>query len=449
MNLTVSISARDVAGVMFKYWRMIVSIVVLTVLIVTAGSYIFPESYETHAKILVKFGRQSTTPGSVIQRTTTPAIYTGSVRQEDIASEAEILTSELLIRKTLKEVGKHHLMPPLSKGEGWFAEITYAIKIMGRSVGSVIRELMQTLDLTQPITDEDRLVLQIQKSLSVSPIRNTNVIKIAFRWPIPEASVEFLHKLIETYLDYYLSVHKEQRMLGFLGERVGQAKMQLFKTEQTIEAFKQKQGIISLEEQRSMLLQREAGMESTLQDVEQRAAETSGKLDVLANEPTVNQILRKEYLLLKANLKGLQRKKATVEGELSLLQAKLTKFDKHEITLLRLARQFKTDEENYILYQNKYEELNLSELMDENKIIDLRIIEPAIKPIRPLRFIRFLPRKIFNIITAFFASFSIAITLAFVRDYFDHTLDNKRKVEEYLGLPILASVPDIQYPQPE
>ena len=233
-------------------------------------------------------------------------------------------------------------------------------------------------------------------------------------------------------------------MLSFLGERVDQAKKQLFTTEQTIEAFKQEQGIISLEEQRSLFLQREAGMESTLQDIEQMVAEVSGKLDVLDDEPTVNQILRKEYLLLKAKLNGLQDKKETIEGELASLQAHLSNFDKNEIALKRLARQIKIDEENYILYQNKYEELYLSELMDENKIIDLRVIEPAIKPIRPLRFIRFLPRKIFNILTAFFASLSIAITLAFIRDYFDHTLDNKRKVEQRLGLPILASVPSIQ-----
>jgi len=444
MNLTASTSVRDAAGVIFKYWKMIVSIVFLTVLIVTAGSYILPEIYEAHSKILVKFGRQSAMADSVIQRPTNPAIYTGSVRQEDIASEAEVLSSELLIRKTLQAIGEHRLAPPLTKGKGWFAEIKYEVKIFVRNLSATIREFMQRLDLTQPITDEERLVLKIKKSLSVSPIRNTNVIEIAFRWPIREVSAEFLHKLIELYLDYYITIHKEQQMLGFLGARVNQAKTQLSATEQAIETFKQEQGIISLNEQRSLLLNREAGLESMLQDTKQQIAEVDGKLEVLGNEPTVNQILRREHLLLKANRRGLHGKKRVLEGELHLLQKRLTKLDAQEITLARLSRQLKIDEENYILYQNKHEELHLSEMMDRSKIIDLRVIEPAAIPIRPLRFIRFLPRKIFNILTAFFASFLVAITLAFVRDYFDHTLNNKRKVEQYLELPLLATVPNIR-----
>lgn len=450
---------RDHVAVLFKYKAMILGIIALTVLLVTAVSYILPDTYKATATLLVKPGRLNAPPQSVIPRAGIPSLYTTNLRREDVLSEIEILRSDVLIEQAIKATGPEVLSPPLVKGEGAWQAIKYYFRYAYGEIKDQIRELLYTLGLAKRITEEQRLLLSVKRNLSVQEIRNTHAISVTFSWPLPEPAARFLSNLLELYRGYHIKIHQGRRMLGFLDREVADAEQRLLAKEKELHDFRVSTGIASPEQQRSLLLNRRAELEARIETTRAKAAEIAVRLKTLAGQMdnereqlafgsgrAVQQELRAKYLDLQVELAGLKERQKSLEKDLKALNARLDRLDAQEIRLEQLRRERDLERENFMVYAKKREEIGLSAQMDASKIIDVAVVDTPEVPARPVRFIRFLPPKIFNILVALVGSTVIAVLLAFFRHYADDVLDTKRKVEKLTGLRVLASVPNLSRP---
>ena len=448
-------SIREHVAVLFKYKWMIFGIVALTFSLVVGVSYVIPEKYQATAEVLVKPGRQKAGPSSVIQRSAVTSLFTVNLTKEDVLSEVEIIKSDMLIEKAMDAVGRDVLAPPLRRGDGFWRTVTYYLKYGWGEMKEAIREVVYELGLSQRLTDEQRLTLAVHSSLEVDQVRNTNVISVSFSWPLPGAAASFVNALVDLYMQHHIEVHHDEQMLGFIDQEVTRAEESLLQTERKLHDFRVSTGVVSPEEQRSLLLRREDALEAEIQSVRARSGELAVKLDALNTQireernqislgsPMINQALRQESLALEVELAGLEEKQKHLEEDLAALDRRLKLLDAQEVELQRLVRQRDLERENFMLYRQKQEETALSANMDLNEIIDVAVFDPAEIPMRPDRLIGLLPNKILNLLLALVGSFMIAVVLAFVRHYADHTLDTKRKVESFTGLRVLGSLPHL------
>jgi len=90
-----------------------------------------------------------------------------------------------------------------------------------------------------------------------------------------------------------------------------------------------------------------------------------------------------------------------------------------------------------MLYQKKHEEARISAAMDQQRIVNVSIAQPAQRPLRPVA-----PRKALNLILGLLSGAMGGLSLAFVTEYFDHSFTTGRELEARLGIPLLGAIPD-------
>jgi uncharacterized protein involved in exopolysaccharide biosynthesis len=138
------------------------------------------------------------------------------------------------------------------------------------------------------------------------------------------------------------------------------------------------------------------------------------------------------------NLNALKSKAKTQKQQLSNYQRELNKINSVEFRLKEMKRQVKINEENYQLYVKHMEEARISNAMDNQKLANISVVEPALPPIKPVK-----PNKMLNIILSIFLGSFAALGVAFASEYFSHSFNNSEDVKQHLDLPVFATIPEM------
>lgn len=133
---------------------------------------------------------------------------------------------------------------------------------------------------------------------------------------------------------------------------------------------------------------------------------------------------------LEARISALNELTKITEKEFDVLPDK-------EIELARLTRDLQVSENIYTMLLQKKEEYRIQEAMQSANIqkVDMAITPNENKPIRP--------KTKMNIAVAAFLGLFLGAMLAFLFEYLDNTIVTKKDIEEYLGLTVLATIPEI------
>lgn len=151
------------------------------------------------------------------------------------------------------------------------------------------------------------------------------------------------------------------------------------------------------------------------------------------------QNLQQEFFRNETELNALKAKGQTQKTQLADYQRKLAELNQIDVKINQLKQQVDVDRQNYRLYLSKFEESRISDAMDAEKISSVSIIEPARPPLRPVS-----PKVRLNLLMAIFLGAFGGIGLAFFMEYLDDSLKRPEDVEAYLGLPVLASIPELK-----
>jgi len=91
---------------------------------------------------------------------------------------------------------------------------------------------------------------------------------------------------------------------------------------------------------------------------------------------------------------------------------------------------------NYDLYLAKLEESRISSAMDTEKISNVKLIEPAYPPLKPIS-----PKKKLNILIGIFLGLFGGLVTSFLIEKIGDKLETPEDIDRALGLPVLTSVP--------
>nr|WP_281719897.1 GNVR domain-containing protein [Nitrosomonas nitrosa] len=145
-------------------------------------------------------------------------------------------------------------------------------------------------------------------------------------------------------------------------------------------------------------------------------------------------------LRTESELSSLTTQIEEVKNQAQQLDFKLSRLDQLEKELGSLQLKVDTDQSNYRMYLAKVEEAEVSEKMDQLKMANLRIIQPASIPSKPVK-----PKKALNILLGIIVGMVGGITSAFLSAYMQEGYSRPEEASRGLGVPVLAS---IRYKEP-
>ena len=118
-------------------------------------------------------------------------------------------------------------------------------------------------------------------------------------------------------------------------------------------------------------------------------------------------------------------------------QAELDKLARAEFDVTRQNRAIELMVEDYKEYRANALRSEISSALDEQNISNIRVIQEASLPLKPVR-----PNKLLNIALGILLGLFFSVGLAFLMDYFDHSMKSNTDIESKMGIPVLITVND-------
>jgi uncharacterized protein involved in exopolysaccharide biosynthesis len=467
---------------------------------------LLPPSYEVAAALLVSRARAEVP----LAPTDSAQAVAHGVTEAELNSEVEILRSRMLIEEVLGIIG----VPDSRQRESsrWLGLVT--------RVKSTLTSAVQRNGLPPA----DRLLVRLQRDLKVGAIRRSNVIRVGLVSGDPNWATRFVQALVERYIERRVERYQSEQVVAFFEAQTNGAEERLRQSESALEAFlgsagftitKGPRGTDALSGQKSLLLNRMAGLRDELSKaetqaqeqsitaanlrgrlaaeperlassdrsfrgpegeiIEQRLAELQLERDALlqdfkpdsryvrdidaqielaeerlkqvrAYEGTIDgteanpihQELKGELLRAEIDLAAARARYSSISEQLRQIQTDLDTVNAKALAVENLQREAQAAEEEYLLYRKKLEEARISAAMDQQKLINVTIAQPAERPLVPIgRGIK--TTAVIGLLSGLLGGLCLAFGIEL---YLDRSFTTGEDMERRIGLVHLASIPE-------
>lgn len=395
-------AARDVLAAVFRRRRRMIQIFVAVLALVAIATFMRPRMYETRARILVKYTSEYVYRPQVGEARLPIAL----APEEILNSEMSILTSDELVREVIQEIGAATLYP-----------------------GSFGR--------TPSIEQASRI---FRKNLSAEGVRRSTVLQVSFRHPDPELSARALHALVERFERKHVNVFSEGT-LAFLEDQLRTYAERLKRSDERLEAFRQKHGVFEYDEQMNLLLRERAELETAHRQAGVELAESQRQMEPLRRSlerprpPEVVGAIQTDMIRLQGEAQARRARQVAVSNLIHTLEQKIRAMERNERQLASIRRDIAQDEKNYEAYRTRVEEMRVSSALGEQSISNISVIDPGSVPAQPAGS----RRAVRLLLGAVLAGLS-AVIYAFVAEYLSQGMATPETVQKRLNLRVLASV---------
>jgi uncharacterized protein involved in exopolysaccharide biosynthesis len=488
-----SFTLRDLMGMAFRRRRAII----LAFAGLMAGSIlailVLPPTYEAEMKILVQ--RERVDP--VVSTEPNISESNRNLTLDEITSEVELFQSRDSLEKTVEDCGLYEPRNPWSIG-------AIELRVLGalglepdkqtRIYEAVLK--METKDLQViPLNASDVIKVTYQ---SQSPQLAEHVLKelgdlyLAKHTAIrrPPGTADFFQQQAQQYEKEMAA--SEGQLVNFTKQTgvvsadfekqvtlqkindfdlaLQQTRASIAETEKRLRTLKDEDGtvparvttqikvadnpqlmanmkttLLDLELKRTELLERFDPTYPLVQEVEKKISETltsiaeaekRGIREETTDQDPAHAWVKTEMAKAEADLMGLQARASAMTGELKTLENRAGKLEGESVVQQDLLRTAKANEENYLLYHRKREEARISDALDQRKIINAAVAEAPVAPLVPAS----LPTGVKLLLAVVIATL-VSVGLGFLLEYLDPSFRTPEEVKEYLGIPLLATLP--------
>ena len=401
-----------------------------------------------------------------------------NVSDNYLETQYKVLQSETLARRVIDQLHLERdseFNPPKN---GWFQAQAQAAAPMPDS-------------LVDP--DVEQTVLrEFRDRLSVDPVRRSRLVQISFESEDPKVAAQAVNALAENYIQGNLESRWQaaQKASEWLSQQLQSFKAKLEKSEDDLQEYAQKNGLLFLETQKGDTENivnerlRQLQDELTKAQAERYAKESLYRLtqsgDYSALPGIVDNKLMQE---LTARLAELERQKAALTPTFNRDYPKMkeiqSQIDENERRLAEerkraaqgivddylaatrreslvreafeqqqnqantvagrtvqyniLKREVDTNKQLYEGLLQRLKEAGVSAGMNASNI---RVVDAAVPPTRPIR-----PRPVLNLGLALLLGLGCGIGMAFLQEHLDNTLKSSDDIERVLRVPTLALIP--------
>jgi uncharacterized protein involved in exopolysaccharide biosynthesis len=462
----------DILTVLFK-WKWLILVCLLAVAIpVCMRTMQKPERYIVTAKILLKTSRAQMMLSPTPQR---DAFYTWRLNPQVINAEIEVLKSLELIEKAAQEAGYLKEAEPDEQKMRRLRFFQDLVKARPVSDSNFIEITFEAFEPERGALFINALVTQYQERNSeIHGGGDKATVFFEQQAALYKAKVEKTGAQIGKFQSEHgvIGLRDEMEMLvrevTDLESQLAQMKTLIAGGEEevaTLETLIQQQpdqlsmrktmsinpeirnlqsDIISLENEHDKLLERflprhpaVIAKKNEINTLHQRLKEKEEYVlsDIVLSSNSVKDALLQQSLSKKAEIKALKAKEKVISQDVDIHKGRLVYLRDRLYELGLLRSEFDHARNTYSLYQQKAEEARISQAMDEEKIMNVEVIEKAFPPSQPVA--QNLKK---SLVLAVFSGLMLGIGGAFVLEFFNATIKNERDAERFLALPVLATI---------
>ena len=333
------------------------------------------------------------------------------------------------------------------------------------------------------------------KTVSIEPIRNTRLVEIQVEDPDPKLAAEIANAMANTYVhqNLDLKLNAARDALTWLTTHVGDLKAKVNESELTLQRYREQAGLIQVEEKQSLAAKKLSEFNSAYIEAKAKRLEMETRLSelrkasqqpevlesspVVINNPLIQRLkghlvelevqrskllktfkekhpevlkvqsqieeitqkireeVRRLALSMESEYNVLKSREAAMLGAVAQYRDEAQGLAKKEIQYGILKRDADSNQQLYDVLLKRLKETGLSQGLDANNV---RIIEPAVPPVVPVK-----PRTVLNMALAVVLGLVLGLSTAFFVEYMDDTVRTPEQVEQTLGVPIFALIPVI------
>ncbi|HKD65787.1 MAG TPA: Wzz/FepE/Etk N-terminal domain-containing protein [Candidatus Binataceae bacterium] len=228
-----------------RRWVVALQAGLLTFGAVALGSLLLPPTYQSVAKVLVESNRAQllVSPGLQQDSPNQPSAMTSPVSEQDLNSEVELLSSPLLIRRALDGV-EEKTRRGLAAAAVDYLRLVWALPEAGYHALHDVPEL----------TARDEWANKIERNLSTSVIKRSNVIEVEFRSRDPRWSAAFLGRLLSRYLELHARISHDTQAEKFFETQRTLLEERLHSAQEKLRGAQLQTGITEVGAQRQALI---------------------------------------------------------------------------------------------------------------------------------------------------------------------------------------------------
>ncbi|MFO1499092.1 MAG: polysaccharide biosynthesis tyrosine autokinase [Verrucomicrobiota bacterium] len=381
-----------------------------------------------------------------------------------------------------------------SQEESSYLQTQYKNLLSRTLIESVIKKL--NLDRDVRYAKMKDVVRAVADDISVVPIRLSRLVDVKVQHPDKRKSADICNTLVTYFADGQLDRKQASSvaMVQQLRAEANTEKGKLHEAEEALQRYAKSHNQASFEESENIVLQslkqfkaewakaktETAAAEKIMEMADQVISNNAAIVTIpqVANSPAI-QALQKELAVAEAEFADLKKRykskhptfiraeerigslrlsineqaetivasmrnhvetAKTTEAELKQLVDDQTQ-EQLKVASLRIEYDVlkREAEAADVLYKAVLAKMKESDITSHNKINNIRVVDPARVPIRPIK-----PRIVLTIFLGLIGGLGIAIGLAFFVNYLDDSIKSQDDVETYLRLPFLGYVPNIK-----
>lgn len=469
-------SQRELITVLFRHRNKALAIFLAVVLSMTTYTFLAAEVFEAKSTLMVKIGREYMNKPEAGDK-----MSVMSLNQEGVInSEIQILTSQELMRKVIESIGPEILYPGVKvKDSSNVTSLQLATENFGRNLAA--EGIKKSSVIQVSFRHEDPKLAALALNLLVDYYREKHLQVFSD----PQSSFlesqlgSYAAKLNETEssLESFKQKNKvyslvEQRTL-LLQQRnaldvnlkstentISELHKKVAMLQQQLKAISDNDGYTQTERDRIIVEAKARLLAFQLQEqdllkkyTENNRLVVNARKDIalvktfiieqeeelgkkVRNASPVYQDIKRDLVRAETEASGLSSKAAVITSQLRSIDSEVRSLDMSEKKLEYLKREKAINEKNYQTYAERSESARISDEMNRLKLANISVIQSASVPLDPL-----MPKKKLNILIGLLLGTIVAIGIAFISEYLSQDFSTPEKVENLLGLPVLASIP--------
>lgn len=362
----------------------------------------------------------------------------------------------------------------------------------------LIESVIRKLALEQDPRYSNRLdkAKSVADDLTVAPIRLSRLVDVKFEHPSPEKAAAIANTLVKLFIQRNLDMKMGRltNAMSYLKDEADRLEQDVEKADRDLKAYRDKHKMLSLEDSQNVVLlaykqakltydtaQSEAMSARTVAEKVHAAIDAGGSSDTLPQvlQNQLFQKLKEDLAVQESALAGItnrygpkhpntiaaydqiqrlresltrvakdvvesidqaasqaQSKMDSAKGLLAEAENRQTELNDLKINYEVLSRKAEKNKEFYNLVLKAVKETQLSQ---NDKILNVRVIDSALAPLNPIK-----PRKSLTLALGVLGGLAVGVGLAFFINYLDDSIKSQDDVETYLRLPFLGYVPNIK-----
>jgi uncharacterized protein involved in exopolysaccharide biosynthesis/Mrp family chromosome partitioning ATPase len=410
----------DIFFALFKRKRTIMVCAAVGIIAAAAVYFLYPPSYESQAKLLVRYvlERSGVDP---VERAN-PA---GAANDTDkvIGAEVEILTSWDLAVQVAQALGPQRLLPP---AQDPFSRLV-------RAIG-----LQRLLPPSGASATEGEAARSVALGLKVIANKGSNIIFISYENRNPEIATLVLQELLSRYFVKHLEVHRSVGAFDFVAQQTDQVRGRLNQSEDALKSVREKTGIASLKEGSVALTTEAAKVQEQLNAAEADLAEQQALVSQKADSGAKTWRKKKpgDEKTNKAKVAGTQAKIETLKTRLSDIQRRTKQLSELAPQIEDLERKKEMDEANYKYFAASLEKARIDEALDPSKIPNISAVQ---RPSPPSLETKKRNKVLMGLVGG---GLTLGIALALLRGLvLNQTVGRPFQLETQLHIPLMLSIP--------